>query len=153
MNSPGGSHTQGLPVRTARLDACCIRFPQLAWGGRIPTPKKLRLDSERIALPTRWARAAQTGATALGSTFRNMIVRLLAPSACTAMIYSFSRIASAFPYTSRAMEVHPKSPMTRMILHTDGPTSVTRHRISTILGKDWNTSAQRMIQNSHFPLQ
>ena len=48
MHSPGGTHTHGRPVRTGRLAAYWIRLPQDAWGVRIPTPRKLRLDSETV---------------------------------------------------------------------------------------------------------
>ena len=94
---PGGSHTQGRPVRTARLVALCIRLPQEAWGARIPTPRKLRLDSDKMARPTRWPKAAHTGATTFGSTLRVKMVPVLAPRARTARMYSFSRTESTLP--------------------------------------------------------
>ena len=117
----------------------------------MPTPRKLRLDSDRMARPTRWPRAAHTGATTLGSTLRVKMVPVLAPRARTARMYSFSRTESTLPYTNRAMPGQPSRPMTSTRLSTDAPTRVTRHKMSTMLGKDWNTSARRMIQNSHFP--
>ena len=96
MHSPGGSHTHGRPVSTDKPEAYWIRLPQEAWGVRIPTPRKLRLDSDRMARPTRRGSAAHTGETALGSTLRRKIVAVLPPSACTAPIYSCYRTARVF---------------------------------------------------------
>ena len=97
MHTPGGIHTQGRPVKVARPVAYWIRLPQDAWGVRMPTPRKLRLDSDRMARPTRWARAAHTGATALGSTLRRKMVLVGAPRARTARMYSFSRMDRVLP--------------------------------------------------------
>ena len=97
MQMLGGIHTQGFPAKTTGLVAYWIMLPQEACGVRMPTPRKLRLDSDRMARPTRRASAAHTGATAFGRTFRRRMVAVLPPSARTARMYSFSRTESVLP--------------------------------------------------------
>jgi len=131
--------------------ALWVRLPQEAWGVRSPTPKKLRLDSDRMARTTFRGREAHTGATTLGRMVRNRISRSVAPRAREASTYS-AFLADRVPlYTSRATEAQPKPPMTRMMFHTEGPSRVTMASTNRMLGKDWKVSQARMIQYSHFP--
>src|SRR5699024_6920133 len=101
MHAAGGTHTQGRPASTGRLTAYWIRLPQEAWGVRMPTPRKLRLDSDRMARPARRGKAHHTGEITLGSTLRRRIRPVRPPRARAARTYSCSRTERVLPYTSR----------------------------------------------------
>ena len=71
MHSPGGIQAQGRVVSVTSSMAFWVRLPQEAWGVRRPTPRKLRLDSDRMARTTFSGSAAHTGAMTLGRSVRN----------------------------------------------------------------------------------
>ena len=81
MHSPGGIQAQGRVVSVTSSMAFWVRLPQEAWGVRRPTPRKLRLDSDRMARTTFSGSAAHTGAMTLGRSVRNKIARSVAPRA------------------------------------------------------------------------
>jgi hypothetical protein len=57
----------------------CTIEPHDGVGGCAPSPMKLRLDSVMIAKPTPSAACTIAGLIALGSTWRKMIARRVAP--------------------------------------------------------------------------
>src|SRR5206468_3121253 len=59
--------------------------PQLAVDGGTPKPRKLRVDSIRIAEATPNVAATRTGAIEFGSTCRKMVRKSLAPRARAAV--------------------------------------------------------------------
>ena len=149
MHSPAGSHAQGRVVRFTSSMALCTRLPQEAWGVRRPTPRKLRLDSDRMARTTFSGREASTGAATLGRMVRKRMAPSPAPRAREASTYSAFLVLRVPLYTSRATEAHPSPPMTRMMFHTEAPTRFTMASTRMMLGKDWKVSQARMIQYSH----
>ena len=151
MHSPGGIHAQGRVVRFTSSMAHWAMFPQEASGVRRPTPRKLRLDSDRMARTTFRGSAAHTGETTLGRMVRKRMSRSVAPRTREASTYSAFLALRVPLYTSRATEAHPRPPITRMMFHTEGPTRFTMASTRMMLGKDWNVSQARMIQYSHFP--
>ena len=88
MHSPGGSQAQGRVVRVTSSMALWVRLPQEAWGVRRPTPRKLRLDSDRMARTTFRGSTAHTGATTLGRMVRKRMAPSPAPRAREASTYS-----------------------------------------------------------------
>lgn len=151
MHSPAGSHAQGRVVRFTSSMALCTRFPQEACGVRRPTPRKLKLDSDRMARTTFNGSEASTGAATLGRMVRKRMAPSPAPRAREASTYSVFLALRVPLYTSRATEAHPNPPMTRMMFHTEAPTRFTMASTRMMLGKDWKVSQARMIQYSHLP--
>ena len=64
MATPGKSDNQGALVR--KLCPPDTMFPQVGVGGPIPSPRKLKLASVRIAAPSRKLARTMIGATMLG---------------------------------------------------------------------------------------
>ena len=77
--------------------------PQVAVGGRIPTPMKESVPSASIALGMPNATATTTGPRAFGSRWRDMMRVAGAPMALAASTYSFSLRDRTWPRTRRAI--------------------------------------------------
>src|SRR5258706_2910807 len=76
--------------------------PQLAVDGGTPKPRKLNVDSIRMAEATPKVAATKTGATAFGRTCRKMMRKSRAPSACAATTYSRDFVFRNSPRVRRA---------------------------------------------------
>ena len=85
--------------------------PQLATGGWMPRPRKLKTDSSRITLPTDRVVATRIGDIAFGRIWRNMMRAAVAPCARAASTKARSFSDRVAPRTSRAVVVQPTSAM------------------------------------------
>src|SRR5699024_10117369 len=90
MHSPGGIHAQGRVATTASDCAALSMLPQVDSGIWMPRPRKLRADSERIALGTPKVKATSAGEMALGRMYLVIMTPFLVPMARAASTYSFS---------------------------------------------------------------
>src|SRR5207237_5749497 len=76
--------------------------PQLAVEGGTPKPKKLSVDSIRIAEATPKVAATNTGATVFGRICRKIVRKSVAPSAFAATTYSRDFVLRNSPRVSLA---------------------------------------------------
>src|SRR5215510_368636 len=88
--------------------------PQLAVDGGAPNPRKLRVDSIKIAEATPSVAATNTGARAFGSKCRTIVRKSVAPSARVATTYSNDFDFKNSPRMSRATVGQFVKPMTSM---------------------------------------
>src|SRR5262249_28034419 len=84
--------TPGNAVNHQALGSNCRALyrmePQLAVDGGAPNPRKLRVDSSKIADATPSVAATNTGAREFGSRCRTIVRKSVAPSARVATTYS-----------------------------------------------------------------
>src|SRR5512137_883812 len=90
-------------------------LPQVGVGGWTPNPKKLSVDSVRIADPTRSVAETMMGLAAFGKMCRHMIRKLRVPLIRAASTNSFALSDKNCPRTNRAVLVHAKMPTMKMI--------------------------------------
>src|SRR5687768_13076823 len=76
--------------------------PQLAVDGGTPRPRKLKVDSIRIAEAMPNVAATNTGARVLGRTWRKIVRKSVAPKALAAITYSSDFVLRNSPRVSRA---------------------------------------------------
>ena len=96
----GKTVSQGASRSTSR--PLSIMLPQVGVGSVMPRPRKLSIDSVRIAAGTRSVQRTMTGSMPFGSTWRSRMRPVLAPAARAASTYSRSRTASAAARVTRA---------------------------------------------------
>src|SRR5262245_19638437 len=132
MASPGNavSHQPvGNSVRaSARIE------PQLAVEGGTPKPRKLRVDSIRIAEATPKVAATRTGASVLGRMCRTIVRMSDAPSARAASTYSRDRVLRNSPRVSLAMVGQFVSPITIITVNILGGRNATTVMIRKNVG-------------------
>src|SRR5688572_8416047 len=90
--------------------------PQLATEGGTPNPRKLKVDSMRIAEATPNVAATRTGARVFGSTCRKMVRQSDAPKALAATTYSRDFVFNTSPRVRRATVGQLVMPITTMTL-------------------------------------
>ena len=123
--SPGGMSAHHAPAETApRSKAKFSIWPQLMTVGS-PSPRKASVDSDRIArLMTSTMLASMSGSTA-GMMWRRRMWKSPAPMARARMTNFRSRTVSVCERTSRAVVVQPSTPITRMMVPSEGPMIAT----------------------------
>src|SRR5919106_7036732 len=85
MATPGKMRIQGAVAMYWAAWPVSMR-PQEGGGSEIPNPRKLRPASARMAVPNMEDMMIRNGATVLGATWRNMILRSEAPMARAAVV-------------------------------------------------------------------
>src|SRR2546427_12741326 len=86
--------------------------PQLGLDGGTPNPRKLSVDSIRMAEATPNVAATNTGATVFGRIWRKIVRESVAPSALAAMTYSNDLVFRNSPRVSLATVGQLVIPMT-----------------------------------------
>ena len=126
-------------------------LPQEGVGIRMPSPKKLRLASEIMALPMLSVAYTTTSETVLGRMWENIIRSGDAPRIRSALQNSSFFVTMTLLRTTRANRGTLPMPMARMTLNTPEPRIVTSRMDSRIKGKANMPSIIRMITASTTP--
>ena len=113
----------------------------------MPKPRKLRLDSIRIADATPNVAVTMIGPSEFGSKCRTMTRKSLAPSAWAACGNGCPPRRKNSPRTNRATPVQPVSPITTMmmIMLFAASERLTTTRMSSSVGKHSITSINRHV--------
>ena len=120
INTPGGTHNQGLEVKIVMDCAPLSMLPKLAVGGCTPMPKKLNAASSKMDKATTDVAYTRIGAMVFGNISENNVCLVDIPATASALMNAVSRKLSTLPRTSLATPGQSTKPNIRMMFHSPG---------------------------------